>query len=369
MTGDRSKDQKKPPAAKPAPGISETFSAQALDRSRALTGKTLERLEALALRSTPQFYEVWYRYFEGDPDIVREIDRHEGLCDEIACQKIYNRFLSPHEHDTAVHKAGDQIEKTADGLAEVVGAARTSAAEYNAVLSVVPKKIERAKTLDDLSGVVTDVLAETAKMTEKNAALETRLEDASRQLSELKGQLDAARRDATTDSLTGIANRKAFDRQISQNVETAMTAHTPLLLLMLDIDMFSRFNETHGRQMGDQVLHLVARTLQSSVKGQDMAARYGGEEFAILLPATSLSAGIKIADRLRQSIETKDITNRVTHEVLGRITLSVGIAKYREGEGVAGFVSRAADALEEAKTKGRNRVCVALENKSSPRGG
>jgi diguanylate cyclase len=184
---------------------------------------------------------------------------------------------------------------------------------------------------------------------------------------QVREQLETARREATTDSVTGIANRKTFDQRIGGDIEEAMSSHQPLVLLMLDIDHFKKFNETRGSQTADQVLRLVARTLLGNVKGRDTAARYGIDEFAILLPGTSLKAGIQVAEILRHAIESKEITDKATNQKLGSMTLSIGVAKYRESEDIASFIDRAEGALREAKKGGRNRVRVAVENKSSPR--
>jgi diguanylate cyclase len=156
--------------------------------------------------------------------------------------------------------------------------------------------------------------------------------------------------------LTGLANRKAFDKCIHDSIEEAMTTKQPMVLMMLDIDHFKKFNDLHGHQVGDQVLRLVARTLTDGVKGRDTAARYGGEEFAIILPETSLSGGMRVADTLRKSVENKEVVNKSTNQHLGRITLSIGVAEYYPGEAVTDFIERADAALYSAKNAGRNRV-------------
>jgi len=159
-----------------------------------------------------------------------------------------------------------------------------------------------------------------------------------------------------TDGLTGLHNRKAFDKQIRDWVEDASITGNNLCLLMLDIDHFKHFNDTYGHQTGDQVLRLVARTLTDGIKGRDFASRFGGEEFALLFQETPLSAAIRVADSLRHAVEGKEVVNRNSHKSLGRITLSGGVAQYIKGESLAKFIERADDALYAAKNSGRNSV-------------
>jgi diguanylate cyclase len=162
-----------------------------------------------------------------------------------------------------------------------------------------------------------------------------------------------------TDGLTGLSNRKAFDAAIARVTEESDLNHTTFTLLMLDIDHFKTFNDNYGHQIGDQVLRLVSRTLVEGVKGRDIASRYGGEEFAIILPETTLTAGVAVGNSLRKAVATKDVINRSSGEKLGRITLSVGVAEFVPGEKIGSLIERADSALYTAKHNGRNQVAAA----------
>jgi diguanylate cyclase len=209
------------------------------------------------------------------------------------------------------------------------------------------------------------VLAETKKMAEQHRQLQHELTTSAREMSELRENIVSARREAQTDALTGIANRKFFEQRIEENVRDAMRTGDDLCLLVLDIDHFKKFNDTYGHQLGDQVLRLVAKTFTECIKGRDTAARYGGEEFVVLLPHTNLANAIKLADHLRLTVAGKMIVNRQTGKSLGQITLSIGVAHYRSGEPVTKFIQRADKALYKAKGSGRNQV-MAEEDTSKP---
>ena len=131
-----------------------------------------------------------------------------------------------------------------------------------------------------------------------------------------------------------------------------------MTLLMVDIDHFKRFNDTHGHLVGDHVLKLVAKVLTEGVKGRDTVARYGGEEFSVILPHTALANALKVAEQLRASVGSRQIINRTRNANYGSVTLSVGAAEYRPGEDLLALMRRADDALYTAKRGGRNRVCA-----------
>ncbi len=129
---------------------------------------------------------------------------------------------------------------------------------------------------------------------------------------------------------------------------------------MCDIDRFKQFNDTWGHQTGDQVLRLVGNCLSENVKGRDTAARYGGEEFAVVLRRTALKDAVKLAEQIRVSVESKKLVKKSTGDILGRISISIGVAQCAEGEEGTSLIQRADACLYRAKHCGRN--CVIGEN-------
>ena len=170
-------------------------------------------------------------------------------------------------------------------------------------------------------------------------------------------QLEAANaelhRQARSDPLTGLLNRRGLDTQFDFALALAQRSGRPLSLISIDVDHFKRVNDTYGHAQGDEVLKGLARTLQESLRSSDLVARLGGEEFVALLPDTDLTGAMNVAEELRLTIADQQ------HEVVGRISVSLGVSMLHPGEKTAtALLERADAALYDAKRQGRNRVCV-----------
>jgi diguanylate cyclase len=210
----------------------------------------------------------------------------------------------------------------------------------------------------EIGGIVTRLVEETHRMAALNRDMQAHLRAAGSEIDRLRQSLGEAREQAETDALTAIANRKRFDQTIRKAIADSVERGEALTLLMVDIDHFKRFNDTHGHQVGDQVLRLVAKTLTDCVRAGDLPARYGGEEFAVVLPKTGIQVARPIAERIRTTLAARKIIRRNTGEGLGGITISIGAALYHPGETPAALVARADSALYAAKRQGRNRLVV-----------
>lgn len=165
-------------------------------------------------------------------------------------------------------------------------------------------------------------------------------------------------RQASTDALTGLANRRVFDEVLERDMARCGRAGTPLSLVLLDVDRFKHYNDVHGHQAGDSCLVMVANAIKSSLlRPSDLAARYGGEEFAVILPDTNMAGAEAVAERIRNAIAEASI-NGLGEE----ITASLGVAEYdlsRAPGTPESLIRRADGALYSAKAGGRNRVMTA----------
>ncbi len=170
---------------------------------------------------------------------------------------------------------------------------------------------------------------------------------------------------ATLDALTGFYNRRQLDERLKQEMAGAKRRNTPLCAIMADIDFFKQVNDTYGHAAGDLTLKTVAKTVRSQLREYDIAARYGGEEFVIILPYTDESEALKVAERLRKSVENKSVDlekiNTGTKTKNLSVTMSLGVCRYDKKFKDTDLITNADRALYRAKENGRNQVIAFSE--------
>ncbi|HLT78367.1 MAG TPA: GGDEF domain-containing protein [Ferrovibrio sp.] len=316
---------------------------------------------------TPINFTIWYEYHAGrDPALSRAVDAllasHQPFTPETTLQ-LYEEFLNPARLLRTSRETTEKLQVAMDNLRSYIDSAGEDTRAYGDKLEHFSGRLDdHPQGAPALGSLVGSMLQETREMQERNQALEARLAETTAEVQMLREHFEQARREALSDSLTGLANRKNFEQTLTLFAKAAADNHEPLSLMLLDIDHFKKFNDRHGHQTGDTVLQLVARTLSDNVKGQDLAARYGGEEFALLLPRTRSDQAARLGDNIRALIGARKLVKRGSGENLGQITISAGIAEYRPGESLSVFVQRADKALYAAKRQGRNRVVTATSS-------
>lgn len=182
---------------------------------------------------------------------------------------------------------------------------------------------------------------------------------------ELKRREEELVRQATTDSVTGVHNRRFLDEHLENEFRRAQRYGRALSLIMLDLDLYKEVNDCYGHRFGDVILAQVAQRLPTGLRTSDVVARYGGDEFAVLLPETDRARAVVVAERIRQMVKEQPFSDG--HNSVS-LTVSQGIASY-PGEGIhaADDLLTAADAaLYEAKSRGRDQIVLSSRAVTGP---
>jgi len=295
---------------------------------------------------TPANFCVWYHYVaKSIAGLNREIDERIALHKTFnwqVNQELFERYFGTDVESAAIRRTGAELRSTMGQVLRRLDSAGADASAFGETLSQANGSLAAIPGADasKVQAVVLRLSGATTDMVRRNRDLETELRKSTVQIGALQDRLDQARREAFTDALTGIGNRRCFD----------------LCLLLIDIDHFKRFNDSFGHRIGDQVLKVVGAKLKEMSRGADVPARYGGEEFALLLLNAPFEAAMQRGDQLREALASNYLRNKSTGDVYGQITVSIGVAKFRATDTIETFVARADAALYQAKSAGRNRV-------------
>ena len=330
------------------------------ERTLAFAEVALGQIKSLRQTAVPRNYEIWYVYATGYNaalnKIINETLARNGRLSESDLEQIYETYLSHIKTCDRIDKVGARVIGEIDDVMALITEALGMSESYDAKLNGANEKLRTAKTREQIKAVVDGLVKSTREMRETNKALESRLALSKTEIGNLQHSLEAIRAESLTDPLTGLGNRKYFDRSIEMAVRTALANGEPLSLMMFDIDHFKSFNDSYGHLTGDQVLRLVAMSLKQTIKGQDITARYGGEEFAVVLPNTALRQALTVADHIRRAVMAKELKKKSTGEILGRVTISVGVSMLKPDDDTDLLIERADACLYAAKRNGRNRV-------------
>lgn len=325
-----------------------------------LARRVIEAMEAASVWPTPLNFEIWVHYL-GDPEgpLGREIKRILAASEpftEATADMLAAEYLPRGRLTEEIRDAGRVLDRELSSVSDAISKAHKSQAAYGQTLDKAASSIETAGDGAGLQAIVSGLTTATRKVQRENETLEKRLDASTREVARLREHLEQVRRDAMTDALTNLANRKAFDEHLETACNLADSGGGALTLAVLDIDHFKRFNDTWGHQTGDQVLRYVASVMGRVAKAPRIAARYGGEEFAMIFPKENTGQVQQALESIRKEIASRSLRRRSTDDELGAVTLSAGFAQRRPGETASSLLERADTALYASKHAGRNRV-------------
>jgi diguanylate cyclase len=339
------------------------------ERSLILAKEARCSIQRIGLAPTPMNYEIFYTYAAKHNRTLNSALEHLLADGSIPAQgdleALHETYFGAASSLGKIDHIGSSISvELGNVLGAIAGAAGDTSA-YGDTLGQASRHLDLTSGPVSTRTTVHALASATLEMHENSLRLKARLDDAMQEIAGLQQGLQAIRNESRIDPLTEIANRKHLHETLERVIRESAGSGGRFSLLMIDIDHFKSFNDSFGHTTGDQVLRLVAATLKQNIRDQDLAARFGGEEFAIVLPDTALSQGIALADQIRRAVMARDLRKRSTGQIVGRITISIGVAAWLQGETSEALIERADKRLYAAKRGGRNRVVGSIDSDMS----
>jgi diguanylate cyclase len=332
--------------------MSNTFDEVDFDNATTIADRANRFMSLHGVPPTPENFSVWFNYAMGTSQALRK------TIDILVVNKQkFSPAVNRDLYTTYVNPRSDS-DDFPEQLQSVISSARaflaTAISDNRTQIKALDEASSQCQVESDPRPIIEKLVKELSNATARASRLEANFLDTSEELDKIRDSLKLAEQHSNTDALTGLANRRALEEFLRSAQITAMETDAPLSILMIDIDYFKQFNDSFGHQVGDQVLRLVARVLQESVRECDLAARYGGEELIAVLPDANLDGCADAAERIRRRISEARLTRRATGEQISSVTVSIGVAQFRLAESAEALIDRCDRALYKAKRSGRN---------------
>ena len=308
----------------------------------------------------PVSYSLWYEHVAGiNPRLSQQLaTRLEGavpLTDEDV-YRLYSHYIA--DRDLEDHERWQQqLRSLMDAVSQDTAEAGRHTGEFGMALRERRAELGTIASLESARGVIERLAQETERMQAVAQELTRRFAERVREVERLSHDLERAQSEALLDPLSGLKNRRGFERAVHAIFASGEAEEVAVLLV--DVDRFKTLNDTYGHLLGDKVLRAVAHILQTNIKGRDVAARLGGDELAVLLPGTTERGAEALAEQIRVAVAAGRIHRTDGQDLKGIVTVSIGIAVGKATESFEALLERADAALYRAKREGRNRVCVA----------
>lgn len=329
--------------------------------SPSLNAGYLKELVPLIVRhkipANPINYAICYDYVVGNnpalTEAVNVMIADQRTFDYDTSLELYRKYICNASLES-LEKINQRIHKVIEQATTAINETYHKAESANDNFKKKSVILEKISEKTDLQAILKEIIHETNSLAATSYAMQTKLVETHDEIEQLQSELSQVRKIATTDGLTGLLNRRAFDIALAEFVEQSNSQNT--CLSILDIDYFKRINDTFGHVIGDNVIKYVASLMKTHAEDHHLAARYGGEELAIIMPNTSDELAIEICERIRNAMQSSNLKRKNDNQPLGEITLSIGVTKLKVGDDCESLINRADSALYKAKQIGRNNV-------------
>ena len=309
---------------------------------------------------TPENYEVWFEYCTGSNESltahINEIVSSGKTFTAEINKDLYDMFFGKGKEERIVTKIHLGIQKILKHILHEILGQSNSITHYSKKLNKYLCQLDSERELSEIRQIVKDIIKDTTTMEESSRTLQQQLKKATAEAQDLKQNLEKSEREMLIDILTGVCNRKAFDKKINEFYDRFKKKNDFFSVIMLDIDLFKKLNDSYGHRIGDEVLALVGARLKECVKGKDFIARYGGDEFIVLLPMTTLKQTTIVAENIRKDMIEKQLKLKKTGEKIGSISVSMGVSQIHSSDTINSVIERADEALYLAKSAGGNNI-------------
>jgi len=310
---------------------------------------------------SPFYYRMGYDYVSGKSIELKKLLEEVVLpSDRPLAERLWELYQRSYILD---EETLDNIRRE---LNVIIQSIQRDIEQSGGKLSSYADRLSRFADILNASPSPQAVAAEVGTVIEETRATELTQRQFNSQLTQIASEMESLRKEVAQikeesyiDSLTGIANRKAFDTTLEEVVHKARLENSTFILMIADVDHFKQVNDSYGHLVGDQVLRFVASTFKWCLKGKDFVARFGGEEFAVILQNTDVTGACSVAEQIRRAVCGGKLKGMNSQKTLDQVTISIGVAQFYSSDIPNDLLQRADQALYQAKEKGRNRVAIA----------
>jgi diguanylate cyclase len=316
-------------------------------------------MRQMGVAPIPRNYELFYEaYIGSNPKLTKDLASLGARATQEELDAIGAQYFGHHQAN-GVQGCHGRIVSELEDLLNLLKDEQNALENYNRVLAethsrITSKSAASVDLLRNAIGVLSDATGTTMAHGKVNVE---GVEAKSREMEDIRKELDEYKRIANTDSLTRLSNRRAFDDRLAA-IYDSQRGRTTTALIVCDIDHFKRINDTFGHPVGDKILATVGNVIKTNVRKDAFVARTGGEEFAIILDLTTADDSFQVAERIRKALEATPFKNSRTGVNYGPVTLSLGICMADQTEDSQDLYLKSDIALYCAKNAGRNRALV-----------